>query len=493
MSEPIASAQQSSPGRLMNIVARNSAFVLGSQIAIKGLAFLFNVFIVRRLGDVHFGQYSAVMAYIQMFSIFSDLGMAPYAVREIARDHKNIYRILPNMVVLRLILSSLVVAGVATGVYLLGKGPDIVLGVCIAGCSLFIYAFQGPLEATLMAWERLDLLAKYNLVNQMAFWSAGTLFLLAGFGYMGLLIATLMGLIAMALLSSRAVKQKVRLGDLTINQRQWWPLLIASLPFGISGLSFVLETRFDLAFMSFTLSDAAVGWYAVACNLSYVLCPVAYSICASIYPTLVREHTLGVNPIWPVVAKVLKYLLMISLPIAVGGTIVSDKLIRFLYTDQFAAAGPIFALVIWDLPAFFITELTGPTSLVLQLEKKVARVNMLNAVVHVVLDIILIPTAGVMGAAIAEVGARWLRVALHWQLLGANRLTNGQWMPLLKVVLSALGMGVIVFFLRHLHLFAMIGIGAVVYLVLLLATQAIEPQEIRKMFAIVSRQSVEIA
>ena len=485
MAEPISVAQDS-PGRLMRVVARNSAFVLGSQIAIKALAFLFNVFVVRRLGDVHFGQYSAVIAYIQMFSIFSDLGMAPYVLREIARDRDRVYDLLPNLVTLRLILSSLVVAGVTAGVYLLGKGPEIVLGVLIAGLSLFIYSFQGPFEAILTAWERLDLTARYTILNQLVFWSAGTALLLMGCGYIGLLAAMLLGITIMALVSGRTVLQQIEVGRLKVDRSRWWPLLMAGLPFGISGISFVLETRFDVSFMSFILPDAAVGWYAVACNLSVMAYPIAMSVCSSIYPTLVREHALGVNPIEPVIAKTMKYLLMVSLPIAVGGTLVSDKLIRFLYTDQFAAAGPVFALVIWDLPAFFITELTGPTCLILQLEKKVARVNMSNAIIHVILDLALIPPFGIMGAAVAEVFARWLRVFLHWRLLGVNRLTNGRWLPLARVALSALGMGAVVFLVRHLHLFATIGIGAAAYLVLLLATQAVEPQELRQIIRMVS-------
>lgn len=487
MSKP-ATAIPSRPGRLMSVVARNSAFVLGSQILIKVLAFLFNVFVVRRLGDVHFGQYSAVMAYIQMFSIFSDLGMAPYVLREIARDRERIYDLLPNLISLRLILSLVVVVGVTTGVYLLGKGPDIALGVLIAGISLFLYAFQGPLETVLVAWERLDLMARYMVVNQMVFWSAGTLFLLAGFGYRGLLVAMLLGVASMALLSGRSIGRAIRLRDLKVNRRLWWPLLVAGLPFGISGLSFVVETRFDVAFMSFVLNDAAVGWYAVASNLAVVMMPLAQSVCISMYPTLVREHKLGVNPIGPVVAKTLKYLLLISLPIAVGGTLVSGKLIPLLYTDQFAPAIPLFALVIWDLPAFYITELTGPTCLVLQMEKQVARMNVLSALIHVVLDIALILTLGVLGAAIAEVSARWIRAGLHWHLLGTERLTGGHWQPLLRVFLSALGMGMVVFLVRHMHLLVMIGVGMVAYLFLILATRAVEPQELRQIVQMVSRR-----
>jgi len=69
-------------GRFVSTVARNSALVMGTQVGMKALAFLFNVYVVRRLGAEHFGQYAAVIAFVGIFGIFSDLGMAPYMLRE---------------------------------------------------------------------------------------------------------------------------------------------------------------------------------------------------------------------------------------------------------------------------------------------------------------------------------------------------------------------------------------------------------------------------
>src|SRR4051794_24224648 len=67
------------------IVARNSAFGMAAQLTIKLLSFGFSVLIVRNLGADAYGQYAAVLAFGAMFVFIADLGVSPYAVREVAR------------------------------------------------------------------------------------------------------------------------------------------------------------------------------------------------------------------------------------------------------------------------------------------------------------------------------------------------------------------------------------------------------------------------
>ena len=71
--------------KLALTVFRNSAIGLAAQLIIKVLSFAFSILIIRNLGASAFGQYSAVLAFGITFSILSDLGLSPYAVREIAR------------------------------------------------------------------------------------------------------------------------------------------------------------------------------------------------------------------------------------------------------------------------------------------------------------------------------------------------------------------------------------------------------------------------
>jgi O-antigen/teichoic acid export membrane protein len=472
----------------VSTVARNSAFVIGVQVVMKALAFLFNIYIVRRLGDEHFGRYAAVMAFIAIFAIFSDLGMAPYMLREIARDRKSIYWLLPNVIVMRILLSGIVVIVATLTALTLGKEQDMVLGIFIAACGLFLYAVQGPLDSVLMAWERLDYSASFTLVSQLIFWGLGTLFLVTGWGFVGLLIASLTGVACMALLQGLIVFRRIEFRKLRLSARRWGELAKSGLPFGISGLSFSLQGRFDSVLLSMTLTDAAVGWYNVPLQLTQMLMLLAQSVCTSLLPSLTRAHSIDPKSIYGIVHRALKYLLTLSLPIAVGGTILADKLIITLYSEEFVNSILLMRILIWTLPLMFIAELMGALIIVLRKERAGARVNVLNAAISVGLDLVLVTTVGVTGAAVARVSARGIRTGQYWRLLGSELLVGKRWREIVRVVLAAAGMGVGVFFLREMNLFLTIGIGAVLYLALLFVFRAIGRDELENLLALLLRR-----
>lgn len=472
----------------LSTVVRNSAFVMGIQVLMKGLSFLFNIYVVRRLGAEHFGQYAVVLAFINIFAIFSDLGMAPYMLREIARDRKNVYWLLPNVVVVRLLLSGLVIVVATSTAYILGKEQHMVLGIFIAACGLLLYAFQGPLDATLIAWERLDYSASFSLVNQLVFWGLGTLFLVSGWGFIGLLFASLAGVTCMAILEGRVIFREIRFRDLTLSPRRWGEIVKAGLPFGVSGLSFSLQGRFDSVLMSMTLTDAAVGWYNVPLQLIGMLKLLAQSVCASMFPSLTRAHSQDPKSIYGIVHRLLKYLLMLSLPIAVGGTIVADKLIVTLYTEEFIRSVPLMRILIWTLPVMFMSELMGALIMALRMEKAGAKVNASNALLSVGLNLALVPTVKVIGAALARVSARGIRLGQYWRLLGSELLVGDRWKELARVALAAGAMGVSLFFLRQSNLFLSIGTGAVLYVIFLFAFRAIERDELRQLLSLLLRR-----
>ena len=49
------------------IIARNTLFGIGGQLALRVVSFIFTVLVVRTLGEEHFGQYSIVLAWAGLF------------------------------------------------------------------------------------------------------------------------------------------------------------------------------------------------------------------------------------------------------------------------------------------------------------------------------------------------------------------------------------------------------------------------------------------
>ena len=479
--------REASGGSVMSTVARNSAFVLGVQMVLKILAFLFNVYVVRRLGDVHFGQYSAVVAYVAIFAIFTDWGMSPYAVREMAQDRSKTATLLPNIIAIRVLLSLVITVIAPLSALWLGKGSDMTLGILIASAGLLLYAFQGPLNSALTARERLDYTSAFTLVSQLVFWGLGVLLLVNGMGFIGLIVASLAGVAVVALLSGW-VLFKLGVGRLMLSVRRWPQLFLAALPFGVSGISYVFMQRFDTVLMSFVLTDAAVGWYNVPWTLINMMLLVAQSIAIAMYPSMVRSYTEDPSSLPQVVWQSIKYLLIVCLPVVVGGTVLADRIIITLYEKTFVNSIPVLQVILWALPSLFLLELLGRVASTLHLERPAARINVINALITVALNLALMPTMGILGAALALVGGRAIRLAQYWRLIGNEYLVSQRWRVLLRVALAAAVMGASVFLLGRMPAFGavdskaglvvLIGAGVVAYVVALLALGGIERREI---------------
>jgi len=175
----------------------------------------------------------------------------------------------------------------------------------------------------------------------------------------------------------------------------------------------------------------------------------------------------------------------------VGGTVLADRIIITLYGETFANSIRVLQVMLWALPSLFLLELLGRVGSTLYLERPGARINVINAVLTVILNLILVPTLGILGAALAMVSGVTLRLVQYWRLIGNERLVSRRWGSLLRVALAAAAMGVIVFFLHQsptfgamnskVGLLALIGIGAVAYVVALLASGSIERREMEFM------------
>jgi len=265
-------------------------------------------------------------------------------------------------------------------------------------------------------------------------------------------------------------------------------LVKAALPFGVSSLSFSLQGRFDSVLMSMTLTDAVVGWYNVPLQLIQMLMLLAQSVCMSLFPSLTRAYSQDQRSIYGIVQRAFKYLLVLSLPIAVGGAILADKLIVTLYTEEFTGSISLMRILIWMLPSLFLAELMGSLIIILRQEKAGARVNVVNALLSVGLNLALVPTVGGAGAALAAVSTRGIRVGQYWRLLGSELLVGGRWKELVRLALAAAAMGVSLLFLRELNLFLSIGAGAALYVVFLFVFRAIEWAELKQLVVLLVKR-----
>lgn len=449
---------------LSAIVVKNSVFSLLGSWAIKILSFCFSVFVVRRLGGESYGQYSTVLAYVGIFAIFSDLGLAPYGVREIAKDKEKTSSMFSNIVALRLILSCLAVAMTTSSAILSGRSPDLVLGIFVASCSLFLYAVQGPLDMLLMAKERLDYSATFSVVNQLVFVGLGTIVLLKGYGVIGLIVASLCGVGAMASLSFVVIQR--HLGGLRwqVDPSMWPRLMKAAFPFGVIGFTLGLSYKVDTVLLQYFQGDAVTGWYNAAYNLIFTLTTISHAVNLSLYPSMVRQHATDPDKMAQIYNRALKYLFILSLPIAAGTTVVGDKIVFFLYSEKFSAAILPLRILIWVLPLMFLSELMGNIVVIHNQENRVARSIGVSTGVNLILNLIFIPRFGLKAASVITVLTEAILVAQYLWMLRQELASIDRISAFFKPAIAATFMGIVVWAFREWDLGIVVAIAAVTYL-----------------------------
>ena len=457
---------------------------MAAQILIKILSFAFSVLIVRNLGASAFGQYSAVIAFGITFSFLSDLGLGPYAVREIARLRdqpdglEKAQKLYGNILYLRLLLSALTIVLVIVAAWLTNRPLLMIGAIALSSLSLLIYSVQGASDAVLAGFERLDISAGARVINQLAFVVVGGLALYLGGGYYGLIIATLIAVGLMAVVCWKGV-QSLGVRALKPDKGAWLHLLRASLPFGIIGFALGLSYKFDTVLLNIYRGDAETGFYNAAYNLVFSMVLFSNVLNTALYPSLSRQSVSDPGNLNRSFERSLRYLMIFAIPSAVGIWVLADQIIPFLFTQSFGPAIPALRIVIWVVPLMFASEFFGYIVVISGKEKIAARSVLVSTGLNVLINFFLVPRYGILAAAAMTVATEAVLVGQYVWVIRKVIGTFNLWYSLLYPLLSALLMGGLVYALHGgFPLVVNVGIGALVYVVLLVLFRVIGKDEI---------------
>jgi O-antigen/teichoic acid export membrane protein len=469
---------------LSRTVARNSAFGMGSQLAIKVLSFAFSVLVVRHLGAAEYGQYAAALAFGAIFVFFADLGLSPYAVRDVAQrrgrpgGEEAINALYGNLLALRLLLSLVTAVMLVGAAWLTGRPAVMVGAIALGAVGLVINSAYGASEAVAAGSERLDLSATARVLNQLVFVLLGAAALWLGLGYYGLIFANLAAIAAMSWMCWRAVRRLgVRPTRAVIS---CWPdLLRASLPFGVVGIALGLSYRFDSVLLSVYRSDVETGYYNAAYNLVFSATVISNAINTALYPSLARDAVESPDGSTRTGERALRYLMVIGLPIAAGIWAVADELVVLLFTSTYLPAASVLRVVIWAVPLMFASEFLGYLAVIRGKERPVARSVAISTGLNIALNLALVPRFGLAAAAAMTVATELVLVGQYLWLLRAELRHLDLGRAIGRPLAAALIMGGLALALRDLPLVAVAALGALAYAGLLLALGVAGRDELR--------------
>ncbi len=475
-------------------VVSNTAFLLTGQVVTGALSFILVIILARYLGNVGLGSYSSAVAMSALLMQLLDFGIPTYAVREIARRKEAAGEFISSIMGLRAVLSMVMVAGAGAIFFLSVTGRISVETAQVMGLAVIATALSflaEPLRATLLAYEKHHYYAAAWIAERLIFIGLALGALLAGKGLVAVMAAFVISSATALLLSSIIVWS--RFTKFTINikgglAKDGRSLMASGLPFWLSNLLMTVYSRIDTLMLSAMKGFAATGLYNAAYKVTDVFTFIPLAVSAAFYPTLSRlfkndkEGMLGI-----LYRRAFYYLAIIALPMSVALTLLAERLMKFLYASEFHPAAGALQILVWAELFIFMNYLMGYMLNAIDKQKLFTISTAIYAAANIILNLIMIPKFGYIGAAFVALTTQFMQGATLYYFCSKNGYAIDLRKLLYKPLVASAIMGAALAVLGRMHLLLAAPLAAITYLIVLAAMKGITKEDLTIVKGLVAR------
>jgi O-antigen/teichoic acid export membrane protein len=457
------------------------------QLLIRALGVACGVLVAgglaRGLGHTAFGQFSFVLSLVVMAESVGDLGLLSTAVRHLAVHPEAQNRTVGALMIARSITGTLGACAVVVVVFALDSSTDgRIVGLLVGATMLLgpVTVFQAVGQAKLRVPAQ-----NIQFLFQNISWTAAVLILAAVrstivvFGAAFLVVSTAQAALTWALF------RKLTSVSLRGALRELIQISRIAAPIAVGGLFVTSYYRLGGIILFHYQGASAVADYAAAYQFIDILQVVPGTLLVVVLPLLAATWR---SPTSELVRQrdrlfglALTAVMTAALPLAVGGALISGRLVYLVYGAGFDRAASLLSVLLLAFPAICLGYVTVGITLASGRTILYCLVSAVAAGISVPVNLLLIPVYGPTAATWTTVGTEY---AVAAALLVATCRHAGVGLPLraLGGALAATGlMAVAVFPLRHSPVILSVTAGALVYLLGALLFRAVTLADLRSL------------
>jgi O-antigen/teichoic acid export membrane protein len=444
-------------------IAKNTGVLLSSQITSYILGFFYVMYTVRYLGAEGFGILSFALAFTGILGVFADLGLSTLTVREVARDKSLTGKYLGNIAVIKVILVVITYGLIALTINLLGYPELTIKVVYLMALSVVFNSFTSMFYSIFQAYEKMEYRSLGQILNSVLL-LLGTLiavnqgFSVAWFAFVYFFVSFLILVYTFFVCIWKFITPKIE-----INLRFWKPTVKEALPFFLSAVVDIIAFRIDIVMLSMMKGDRVAGWYSAAYRLMEVLLFIPAAFAGSIYPVLSNSYVSSQNFLKLAYKKSFHYLFIIGIPIAIGTTLLADKIILFIYKGDFVYSIITLQILIWTIPIIFLTYMSGTILASINRQIIALKINFLCMILNIVINLILIPRYSLVGASIATVITSLLALILCYYFLSKFISKILDYKYIIKPTIAGVIMGLFILFFVEINIILLICTSILIY------------------------------
>jgi len=454
-------------------------------ISMRGLILI--PILTKTLGADGYGIWSQIWATISLLAPLCTLGLSYAILRFLSTEKdkgvigKGLSSIFAITAAIGLMLSSLIfIISEPLAVAVFG-GIDAAFYIKISSFLILLAAIDQLLISYFTAFQQMKRYSSFLILQTVGEVILIAYLVLSGFGLSGAIISLLIARLITTTLGFLWVTSDVKFltPDFSI-VKSYLPYTLPLLPTAICYWLINLGDRYVIGYF---MGVDAVGIYSASYGLGGLLVLFYAPLSSTLFPAMV--HCYENNKIQELKTHLkysLKFFLMFAIPSFFGLSVLSKSLLVTLATPEFAEGAVVVSIVALATVLYSCGSINVYVLNLFKETKKVGLIYMASASINVVINIILVPLMGIVGAAIATL----LTYAVHLFVISVISFKKVSYDVdfkfILKSLISSSIMAFVVWKLNPIgavDIVISIGVGAMVYFGVLVLLRGFTKDEYR--------------
>jgi O-antigen/teichoic acid export membrane protein len=381
---------------------KNTSWLFGEKILRMIAALFIGVWVARYLGPEKFGLLSYAQSFVALFAVVASLGLDGLVVRELVKNKSKAETLLGTSFFLKIFgaFSMLIFLGIALHVTSNDFYTKVLIFI-IASASIFQsfnvvdFYFQSRVMSKYIVYA--------NIISLLFSSVSKITFIICNAGLEAFVWVVLFDSIVLALgyLYYFFRNSDFKIRKLIFSKSTAIFLLKDSWPLILTGFLISIYMKIDQVMIKQLLGDEAVGQYSAAVRISEAWYFIPGVIASSLFPAIINAKNHSEELYYKRIQRLYDLMVWIAISIAVPVTFLSDNIINLLYGGQYNQAGGVLLIHIWAGVFVFLGISSGKWYLTENLQKLLFWRSFYGMLVNIGLNIILIPSYGIKGAALA--------------------------------------------------------------------------------------------
>lgn len=416
----------------MNRVFKNSIWIISCKIAQAVLTLLITILTARCLGPSNYGTINYASAIVSFFVPIMQLGFRNTLVQEFVNDSKKSGEILGTAIVLNLFSSAACMVGVFSFAVIANFNEPTTIIVCM------LYSLNLPFQALEMVqyWFQYKLISRYqSIVSLIAYFIVAiyrAVLLLSGQSIFWFAISQAIdyAIIAIALL---CLFRKISKQKLSFSYSRGKNMFSRSKYYILSNIMVTIFGQTDKIMLQLMTNDAETGYYSAALTCATMTSFIFAAIIDSARPAILENKKIDEDKF----EKSLMVLYTISIYLALAQsltiTVFSPLIVKIVYGSSYYASTNMLRIIVWFTMFSYLGSVRNVWILAENKHQYLWKINIMGALANVVLNFVMIPYLGGIGAAIASLLTQFLTNVIAGYIIKPIRKSNYLMMKSLNI------------------------------------------------------------